>query len=193
MKLLTSPASPFGSKVKLFASQLGILDRIEIEAVDTIGLARNGDHPNPLGKIPCLILSDGRSVFDSQVICDFLGAHADQPQRLAASLDDKISLAAINGMTEAALLLVYEGRMRPEPQHNAEWMAMQQRKVDNALDWLASRLPNQENLVGVSLAAALGYLDLRFEGNWRSEHADLVAWLDQFSAKLPAYEHLKPH
>jgi hypothetical protein len=38
------------------------------------------------------------------------------------------------------------------------------------------------------LACALGYLDLRFEGLWRSDHPRLVAWLEAFSAGVPAFE-----
>jgi hypothetical protein len=33
----------------------------------------------------------------------------------------------------------------------------------------------------------LGYRDLRFAGTWRGEHARLVAWLDEFAARVPAY------
>ena len=36
--------------------------------------------------------------------------------------------------------------------------------------------------------AALGYLDLRFEGAWRKDHPQLVAWLDEFAAAVPAFE-----
>lgn len=193
MKLLTSPASPFGSKVKLFASRLGLLDQIQIEPVDTIGMAKEGSHPNPLGKIPCLILTDGRSVFDSQVICDFLAARANKPELLAPSLDDRINLAAITGLTEAALLIVYEGRMRPADQQNPEWVQMQQEKMERTLEWISDRLPSNETVVGAALAAALSYLDLRFDGVWRQHYQSLAAWQDGFSSEMDHYEALKPH
>jgi hypothetical protein len=38
------------------------------------------------------------------------------------------------------------------------------------------------------VAAALGYLDLRFQGAWRVEHPGLVAWLDRFSARVSSFE-----
>ncbi len=40
----------------------------------------------------------------------------------------------------------------------------------------------------IALACALGYLDLRFEGTWRAGHPRLVAWLDDFAARVPAFE-----
>ena len=39
----------------------------------------------------------------------------------------------------------------------------------------------------VALACALGYLDLRFEGRWRQSHPKLVAWLDDFEGRVPAF------
>ena len=36
-------------------------------------------------------------------------------------------------------------------------------------------------------------LDLRFAGAWRQGHPRLVAWLDDFAAKVPAFEATKPH
>jgi hypothetical protein len=39
----------------------------------------------------------------------------------------------------------------------------------------------------ISLACALGYLDLRFEGRWREGHPRLVAFLDDFERRVPAF------
>jgi hypothetical protein len=39
----------------------------------------------------------------------------------------------------------------------------------------------------IALACALGYLDLRFKGKWRSTYPKLVAWLDRFAAQVPAF------
>ena len=47
---------------------------------------------------------------------------------------------------------------------------------------------NHLSLADVAVGCALGYLDLRFEGRWRDGHPALVAWLDRFSAAVPAFE-----
>jgi len=39
----------------------------------------------------------------------------------------------------------------------------------------------------IALACALGYLDLRFAGRWRADHPQLVTWLDEFAAQVPAF------
>ena len=45
----------------------------------------------------------------------------------------------------------------------------------------------------IATACALGYLDLRFAGFWRERHPQLVAWLDDFNARTPAYAATAPH
>ncbi len=87
MKLLTAPASPFGRKVKIVAIEKGVLDRIEIVPVATTpaapneGLARD----NPLAKIPTLVQDDGRSLYDSFVICDYLDTLHTREKAIPAS------------------------------------------------------------------------------------------------------------
>lgn len=192
MKLLSSPASPFGAKVKIWAHLLGIHDQIQLEMVDTIGMAGAGTHPNPLGKIPCLLIED-KAVFDSAVICEYLAEHAGNLNGLPQSLDEKVQLSLINGLTEAALLVVYEGRMHASEHQSEKWLTMQHRKIEQALAALeVSDTPASDSMAGAALAAALSYLDLRLSDQWRAEHANLAAWLADFSNRYPWFERIKP-
>ena len=56
--LRSSPASPFGRKVKMAALELGLMSKIEIVAADTTDPAEVLRQQNPLGKIPTLVLED---------------------------------------------------------------------------------------------------------------------------------------
>ena len=72
-----------------------------------------------------------------------------------------------------------------------KWLDHQRGKVQRALAVLESAPPALDgtpNVGQITLACALGYGDLRFEGKWRESHPKLVAWLDGFSAKVPAFE-----
>jgi glutathione S-transferase len=44
----------------------------------------------------------------------------------------------------------------------------------------------------IALACALGYRDFRFEGTWRRDHPRLVAWLNRFAARVPAFAATAP-
>ncbi|MGB0965938.1 MAG: glutathione S-transferase family protein [Litorivicinus sp.] len=193
MKLLSSPASPFGAKVKMWAHRVGLFEYLTIEPVDTLGLAAQGHHPNPLGKIPCLVLDDGLSIFDSQVICEYLAQRAQHTHLMPQTIEDKTLFAAINGVTEAALLVVYEGRMRESHQMSDRWLAMQNQKINDGLVWLSQRLPDMQTMNGIAFAAALSYLDLRMGPQWRTTHPDCAAWLSQFSSTHSWFETAKPH
>ena len=194
LMLRSSPASPFGRKVKLAALELGLMDRIEIVAADTTDPNEALRQQNPLGKIPTLVLEDGTTLFDSRVIVDYLDHLAGGNRLIPAgeSRFGQLRLQALaDGIADAALLKVYEGRFRPEAQRNADWVAHQDGKVTRglaALEAAPPSFPDRPRIGEVALACALGYLDLRFAGEWRSSHPALVAWLDDFAGRVPAFE-----
>jgi glutathione S-transferase len=75
------------------------------------------------------------------------------------------------------------------------WIDRQLGKIDRALAVLEAAPPAigaAPDVGQITLACALGYLDLRLEGRWRNEHPKLVAWLDQFAAGVPAFAKTKP-
>ena len=78
MKLYWSPRSPFVRKVMVFAHETGLASRIETVKTPVSSTAANRElmRVNPLGKIPTLVTDDGKVLFDSYVICDYLdGLH----------------------------------------------------------------------------------------------------------------------
>ncbi len=98
--------------------------------------------------------------------------------------------ALADGIADAAVLQVYELRFRDPAFRSAAWLDYQADKVARALAALEKRPPDAaaRHVGAIALACALGYLDLRFEGRWRSAHPRLVAWLDAFAAGVPAFE-----
>ncbi len=191
--LRSSPPSPFGRKDKIAAALLGLSDRIVIENADTQDPNETLRTQNPLGKIPTLVLEYGETLYDSRVIVEYLDALAGGGRIVPAGWSRFEALrqqALADGIMDAALLQVYEGRWRPEDRHEAKWVEHQEGKIKRGLDHAEAHLstPNPNIHIGqITLACALGYLDLRFEGRWRDEHPRLVAWLDDFEARVPAF------
>ena len=198
MILRSSGPSPFGRKVKIVAKMLGIYDQLTVEMSNTNAPADSLRQQNPLGKIPILILDDGRKIFDSRVICEYLDAQVDGTTLHPTESDarwEALTLQALgDGIVDASILQVYETRMRPEDKRHDEWLSYQADKVKRSLDQLSANAPSLEGdlTIGhVAIACALGYLDLRFEGKWRESYPTLVSWLDQFDARVPAFEATK--
>jgi glutathione S-transferase len=195
MILRSSPPSPFGRKVKL---ALGILDLekdVTIEKADPTDANDSLRQQNPIGKIPTLIIEDGTVLYDSPVILEYLDHRAGGGKILPRDADARfkaLTLQALcDGILDAGILLVYEGRWRPPEMAVQKWVDHQTGKVQRALAVLEAAPPAlgaPPNVGDITLACALGYGDLRFGGQWRKDHPRLVAWLDAFAAKVPAFE-----
>jgi glutathione S-transferase len=199
MKLMSSPLSPYGRKVKIAARMKGLDSRIELLPTDT----NKGDDAlnklNPLGKIPCLITEEGVALFDSHVICEYYDTLSPAPVLFPKSGTERfrtLTMGALaDGVLDAALLLVYEGRFRPENMKVQAWIDRQQSKVDRSLALLEAAPPawsGSPDYGHLTLACALGYLDFRHGGKWRANHPKMVAWLDTFAAAVPAFEATRP-
>jgi glutathione S-transferase len=197
MMLLRSAApSPFGRKVQIALSVLGFGDDVKIAPADTMDPRDSIREQNPLGKIPALIVEDGTVYYDSRVILEYLDHRAgggmimprDAHERFAA-----LRLQALcDGILDASILTIYEGRWRALEKHEAKWLDYQAGKVQRALAVLEAAppalAPTALPSVGqIALACALGYRDFRFGGTWRADHPRLVAWLDDFAARVPAF------
>jgi glutathione S-transferase len=194
MILRTSAASPFGRKIKIAASVLGLDHQITVEAADTNDPKDTLRQQNPVGKIPILILDDGTALYDSAVIAEYLDALAGGghiiPREGKARFVELTLASLADGVTDASLLEVYEARYRPEEKRHASWVAYQAEKVTRALDILEKNPPAigaTPQVGAISLACALGYRDLRFQGAWRKSYPKLVAWLDAFASRVPAF------
>jgi len=195
MILRSSPPSPFGRKVKIAASVLGLSDRIDIVAADLNSESDPLREQNPLGKIPTLILDDGQTLFDSRVILDYLDHLAGGGRIIPREPDARFAAlrmqALCDGIMDASILQVYEARYRPEAIRHQPWLEYQAGKVARALAALESEpqaLDPVPHVGQITLACALGYQDLRFAGAWRTGYPELVAWLNRFAAQVSAFE-----
>ena len=198
MILRTSPPSPFGRKVLLAASVLGLSDKIAIQKADPSDESDSLRGQNPVGKIPILVLDDGTTLFDSRVILEYLdhlaGGGKIIPAQPKARFEALRLQALADGVTDASLLVVYEGRFRPAERHEAKWLDYQNGKVARGLAVLEASPPPVDDVPTagqIALACLLGYRDLRFKGVWRDSHPRLVAWLDRFAANVPEFERTK--
>jgi len=199
LTLRFSPSSPFVRKIRIAASVLGLEKDIKAEPAETTSPSDTVRQQNPLGKIPTLVLEDGSTLFDSRVILEYLDHRAgggriipkDATARFAA-----LRLQALaDGILDASILQVYEGRFRPPERHEPKWVEHQAGKVARGLAALEAAPPglgSPPDVGQITVACTLGYRDFRFGEGWRKDHPRLVAWLDGFAAKVPAYAATKP-
>jgi glutathione S-transferase len=197
LTIRASLGSPFGRKARIAASVLGLDDKVKSEAATTQDPSVR--QQNPLGKVPVLILDDGSALYDSPVILEYLdhlaGGGKIIPKDPKARFDALRLQALADGLMDASILIVYEGRYRPAEKHEQAWLDLQSGKVDRALAALEASPPaidSPPNVGQITLACALGYREFRFPGTLRKNCPRLAAWLDAFASKVPSFETTKP-
>jgi glutathione S-transferase len=199
MILRFSPSSPFVRKVRIAVSLLGFDNDVTMERADTTDPSDSLRKINPLGKIPVLLVEDGSAIYDSRVILDYLDERAGGgkivPRDAKPRLEALRLQALCDGLLDASILTVYEGRFRKPEAHEPKWLELQAGKVSRALAVLEAEPPpvdRMPNVGQITLACALGYRDFRFGSGWRSDHPRLVGWLERFAAQIPAFAATNP-
>jgi len=200
MKLIGSLSSPFARKVRVALAEKCIEYEFVIDAPSDP--ATRVPEFNPLGKIPVLVTEDGNTLFDSPVIVEYLDSISPVGRLIPEPIRQRIQVrrweALADGMMDAAVLLVQEGR-RPKELQSEPVIARQRGKIDRALAWAATELADKRwcavetyTLADIALGCALGFLDFRFkEIDWRGgypnllRHAEKLHELPPFEATLP--------
>ena len=174
--LLSSSASPFVRIIRVLLQETGQADVEEI-FVTTTPMATDTTlaAANPVGKIPALLRDDGPAIYDSRVIARYLNARANAAFYPDASIWETLTLeATAHGIMEAAVISVYEKRLRPEENWYQPWM-------DGPMD-----------MGHIAMGCALGYLDFRHPDKaWRAGRDALAGWEAGF-AQRPAMQATAP-
>ena len=194
MKLIMAEASPFARKVRVLLRETNQLKDVEEVSIATAPFLVNeqAKAANPTGRIPSLIRADGPALYDSRVITRYLDAKAASGMYPEARLWDVLTVEATgDSMMDSAVSISYELRLRPQEKVSSEWTDAQWTKVMGGCDALQSQWMDLLNgpltMAHISIACALGYLDLRHDArNWRQGHDALAAWFADFS-KRPSF------
>ncbi len=199
MVLYHSPTSPFVRKVMVVLHETGLLGQVELVSASgtptdpgSVPLARN-----PLGKIPVLERPEGPALYDSRVICRYLAEMAGGTLYPTARIWETLTLeATADGIMEAALLIVYETRVRGEGERSGAWVEGQWAKIARALEAVEARwmphLAGPLDCGQIAIGCALGYLDLRHAARgWRDSCPALADWYARF-AERPAMQATVP-
>lgn len=197
MKLFSAGASPFARKVLACAILRGVDGGIEIIQTDPHASPAGLLAVNPLSKIPALVLDDGRAVFDSPVICEYLDTLGSGPALFPPTgsperLTVQIRQALADGVMDAAVARRGQSAV-PQDEARAAFVARQKAVMERGLAALEADPPaGLADIGAVAAACALGYLDFRFGHEpWREAHPRLAAWFAEVSA-LPALSRTAP-
>ncbi len=190
MQLITAPPSPYARKARVVLRELNLLDAVEEIDVATNPLQSTDQAlaGNPTGRIPSLIRADGPALYDSRVITRFLNDLGNGTLYPEGGWDILTLEATGDAIMDSTVGMVYEKRLRSKTQQSPEWLDAQWGKASRAVAALETRwmplLNGPLHMGQISVACALGYLDLRHsDRGWRDQHTTLAAWFDQFAQR----------
>lgn len=193
MKLIGSVTSPYVRKVRVVMAEKKLDYSFELEnvwAADTT-IQRS----NPLGKVPCLVMEDGRSMYDSRVIVEYLDTLTPVCKLLPPNGRDRANVkvweALADGVLDAAVSVRLEKTLRPKEEQSPAWMERQMNKVAAGLQVMSHDLGEQPFCMGnhytladVAVGCALGWLSFRFPDiGWRHDYPNLARLFDKLSER----------
>jgi glutathione S-transferase len=188
MKLIASLTSPFARKVRIVAAE----KHIEYELVVDVPWEADTKVPdyNPLGKVPVWVLEDGKTLFDSRVIVEYLDGISPVGHLIPTDPRARIAVkrweALADGISDAAALVFLE-RKRPRDRQDPDWIARQLGKVGAGLAAMSTEMGMNNwclgeafSLADIAAGCTLGYLDFRFpELDWRRSQPHLSEFYDR--------------
>jgi len=193
MKLFASQTSPYARKVRVVMAEKKIDYQLIEENVwssDTV----IGQY-NPLGKVPCLVMEDGSSIYDSRVIVEYVDTLTPVSRLIPQGGRERLEVhcweALADGLLDAALLARLENTQREPHERSERWVQRQLGKIDAALAAMSNDLAdrpwcsgNHYSLADVAVGCALSYLDFRFpEIHWRERHPNLAAYHEKLAKR----------
>jgi glutathione S-transferase len=193
MKLLWSSRSPFVRKVMIVVLEKGLGERVVRERTVVAPTKPNPDVMalNPLNKLPTLICDDGRPLYDSRVICEYLDGIGGGARLFPEVGDARIEALRLQALGDGILDFLLVGlseRARPEAQRSPELQHALGLKFTTAFDALeteAARFAGAPLGIGhIAIGCACGYADFRYAANdWRAGRPALTRWHEGFAAR----------
>ena len=196
MKLYQFFASPFPTRVRLMLYAKGIPFEIVTPPGFGDSTLPKGDYLklNPLGRVPTLVLDDGRALPESEVICEYLEETFPSPPLLPADPWQRAQVRLLTRISDIYLVMAMVPLFDMLATKRSEW---NRAVIDAAVDKVAEALAALEVYIGVngyavgrSLTVADGALApmLILAEEWAPSVFGTAPPLHRF-AKLFAYWH----
>ena len=185
MKLYSSPATPFGRKAAIVAREHGIA--LDIEYVNPFE-SEELERLNPVKLVPVLVLDDGTVLYDSHVICAYLGEAGGGPtlHPEANRWDWQRRATLGTALAETSVVWVFQKRL-PADQQSVNLKSHYERRVRR----IATRLEAETEALAaapfrmdhIAVVCGIGHLEFRHDAAWRADCPRLAAWYEGMQSR----------
>ena len=200
VKLYVTLTSPYARLARIVVLEKELNEKVEQIIAET----RQADSPyyeiNPSGRVPCLVLSDGTRLEESQLVCSYLdqldsaprfeppsgtgGLHVQRLEAMARSLMDGLSVWIREGF-------------RPDGEWSPGIINHEQARAARLVDSWEAEIDNSamqgdfNNMAQLTLVTALQLEQWNPDFKWREGHPKLVEWCDRLSGR-PSLQKTEP-
>ena len=192
MKLIASSTSPYVRKVRVVMAEKKLDYQIELENVWAPDSKIQSF--NPLGKVPCLIMEDNSSLFDSAVIVEYLDTLSPVSRLIPQGGRDRAAVKCWEALADGAMdacVIILKELQRPAAQQSADWIERQYGKIRATVEHMEKGLGEDPFCMGINFTLAdiavgclLGLLDFRFAHlEWRNGHPNLERLYQKLAAR----------
>src|SRR3546814_9785566 len=134
MKLIGSLTSPYVRKVRVVMAEKKLEYDFVVE--DVWAQDTSIQTHNPLGKVPCLLMDDNGSLFDSRVIVEYLDTLSPVgrliPQQGRARAPTKCWEAIPDGLLDAAVAINIEVNRRAAELRSQDWIDRKSTRLNSS-------------------------------------------------------------
>ena len=184
MKLLYTKRSPYARKVRVVALEKGI----NLELMDE-NLQQKSSRlldSNPLGRVPTLLLDNGQTIYDSNVICQYLDGLNNTNMMIPKEAQARIDVLKWEAMSSDLMnvaINVYMEKIRHPSDFNKEFIMAQENNIQAAYGFIEGHLAQlaQFNLASVAVASAIGYIHFRLP-HFKVQ-GKLAAWFESINQR----------
>ncbi len=193
MKLLGSTGSPYARKARVAMLEKKIACEFVADRPSNPG--SQVPNYNPLGKVPVLVLDDGKPMYDSSVIVEYFDHIGSGPQLIPLDFAARIAVrqweALGDGIVDAIVALTHDSRYVDGCDVHADWYQKQLKKIERGLATLERDIGASEycfgnafGLADICTGMALGYLDRAYGAyDWREKYPGLKRYADRLFAR----------
>lgn len=174
MKLFQTYASPFPTRVRLLLYAKGI----EVEIIEPPGFHASTEAKgeylkvNPIGRVPTLVLDDGRALPESEVICEYLEDAYPEPSLRPADPVERARMRLLSRICDFYVVMAMVPHFNLSGRSRRHWepavVEAASRKVAEALAYLEEFIGEEGYAVGRALTQADGAIvpDLVLASEW---------------------------
>ena len=200
VKLYITLTSPYARLARIVV----IEKELDYKVEQIIAKTRQADSPyyqvNPSGRVPCLILSDGTRLEESQLVCSYLD-HLDAAPRFEApngteGLQVRRLEALARSLMDGVSVWIREG-FRPVDERSPGIVSHEQARAARLIDVWENEIIDSvmqgdlNNMAQLTLITTLQLEQWNPDFKWREGHPRLIEWCDQLSDR-PSLQETAP-